>query len=80
MNMTQLSTRQAILSEVLAFDNEDGKFDYLIGELERIANKIPVSKKEEYYKHSESRVGTMDDGLKPKDLNNFHYFNEGWNK
>lgn len=100
--MTQLSIRQEILSDVLAFDNEDGKFNYLIGELERISNKIPYSKREEYYKKEDTRVGTMDDIIKyksleamdfkeaypdkeveapkPKDLNNFHYFNEDWNK
>lgn len=66
MTLKQLSTRQALLSNVLGNENEDGKFDYLIGELQRISNKIPYSKKEEYYKKIESDTG-------------YSFFQDEWN-
>ena len=60
----QLSLRQEIYLNCLSFDNEDGKFNYLVGELERLANKLPYSKKDEYYKSSD----------------NMCYYNDEWNK
>lgn len=35
-----MANRQKILSQVLSFDNEDGRFDFLIGELERLSNRL----------------------------------------
>lgn len=67
----QLSTRQELLSE--AYINSPKDFNWVKGELERIAAKLPKSKKETYYKMNSKEYSDLN---KSQDI---YYWEPSWN-
>lgn len=63
LSFNQLSTRQELITNAYIMEPDD--FNWVKAELERIEARLPLSKKEEYYK---------------KGYQDIYYWEPAWNK